>query len=63
MESIVGDGHDWDIWYSGMVIGNCKAMTKRKATNLARKLYTGGDAIIVTPCLSNPFYTAPVNQK
>ena len=54
----MGDGHDWDIWYSGMIIGNCKAMTKRKATNLARKIYSGGDLITVTPCPSNPFYVA-----
>lgn len=54
----MGDGHDWDIWYSGMIIGNCKAMTKRAATLLARRIYSGGVAITVTPCPSNPFYKA-----
>ena len=51
-------GHDWDIWYEGRIIGNCQGMTKSAATKLARKLFTGGDKITVTPCPSNPFYKA-----
>lgn len=52
----MGIGHDWDIWYNGTIIGNCKAMKKAGATKTARAMYSGGDAITVTPCPSNPFY-------
>lgn len=42
--------HDFAIWYKGMIIDYCKADTLRKATNLARKMYTGGTQITVTAC-------------
>ena len=38
---------DYDIWYKGMIIGNCKAETDRKALNLARKIW--GPEVTVTP--------------
>jgi hypothetical protein len=30
---------DYDIWFKGMIIGNVKADTDRKALNLAKKMY------------------------
>lgn len=40
--------YDFAIWYKGVVIDHCKADTLRKATNLARKMFSGGTAITVT---------------
>lgn len=35
--------HDYDVWYESkhgkMIIGNVKADTDKKATNLAKKIY------------------------
>ena len=35
----MGDGHDYAVWYKGMIVDYVKAMTDRKAANLAKKIY------------------------
>ena len=40
------NGFDYDVWYKGMIIANVKAMTDKKALNLAKKIY--GDLVTVT---------------
>jgi len=35
----MGDGFDYAVWYEGQVIDYIKAMTDRKAANLAKKIY------------------------
>jgi hypothetical protein len=46
VESNVGDGFDFCVWYQGMIIDHIKAMTERKALNMARKIY--GDEVTVS---------------
>ncbi len=46
------DGHDFEIIFTSdkfgtLVIGQLKAFTDKKALNLARKMYKGGEAITV----------------
>lgn len=43
----MGDGLDFSVWYQGMIIDYVKAMTERKALNLARKIY--GSEVTVSP--------------
>lgn len=44
---------DYDVWYAGMVIGNIKADTDRKAQNAVDKLYSKSAKGTPTACRTN----------
>lgn len=43
--SYTGDGHDYAVWYEGMIIDYVKAMTDEKALKFAKQIW--GDNVTV----------------
>lgn len=44
--SYTGDGHDYNVWYNGVIIDNIKAFSDNKALKLAKQIW--GDRVTVT---------------